>query len=146
MATPPVVIMVYDDLATDHDDYVLHRCIQALCLASYVTFVLFAGRVAACWRHSVATKPCRAGLHPLQLCQRVAGCRIYAQSQRRIDLVGRSSYRNILATEQTAWKRSYLAISDKNDNSDFRSSFAVRSTFARSRCSRRSVPLRFRMQ
>ena len=91
--------MVLDDPASVPGDDVLRRRIQALCLASYAIFALFAGRVAACWLHSVATKPCRAGLHPLQLRQRVAGCPVCAQSQSRIDLVGRSSYRNSLATE-----------------------------------------------
>src|SRR5213075_1810150 len=84
---------------------------QVLCPASYATFVLFAGRVAACWRHSVATKPCRAGLHPLQVCQRVAGCWIYAQSQRQIDHGERSKFQTDLETVQTAWKRFYFAIS-----------------------------------
>ena len=155
MMTPPIMVMVLAITASVRDDYVLRRSTQALCPASYAVVPLFAGRAAVCLLDSVETKCCRAGFHLLQSCPRAAGVcpdlsphnhaagwRTYAQNQSQIDLAGRSSYQNTLATEQTAWKRFYLALSRWNRKPGLRSSFAVHSTFAHSR---RSVPSRFRM-
>jgi hypothetical protein len=58
----------------------LRRTTQVFYRASYAIFLLFAGRVCACWLHSAVTKCCQAGLQLSPPCRRVAGCRVCAQN------------------------------------------------------------------